>query len=107
MSAVLHLNNKVAKREQKVNQNNETLPFFSEAKYLGIQPAELRRKEATLSLALRAMEPGHLLHSALISLSSGKARRLKPRHPFVSAAQQLIISSDNKNRIAALWADHQ
>jgi len=27
----------------------------------GIQPAELRRKEAPLSLARRAMEPGHLL----------------------------------------------
>ena len=31
----------------------------------GIQPAELRRSGATLSLARRAMEPGHLLHSAL------------------------------------------
>jgi len=30
----------------------------------GIQPAELRRNGATLSLARRAMEPGHLLHSA-------------------------------------------
>jgi len=30
----------------------------------GIQPAELRCRGATLSLALRAMEPGHLLHSA-------------------------------------------
>jgi len=31
----------------------------------GIQPAELRRNGATLSLARRAMEHGHLLHSAL------------------------------------------
>jgi len=31
-----------------------------------IQPAVLRCKGATLSLARRAMEPGHLLHSALI-----------------------------------------
>ena len=31
----------------------------------GIQPAELRRNGATLSLARRAMELGHLLHSAL------------------------------------------
>ena len=29
----------------------------------GIQPAELRRNGAALSLARRAMEPGHLLHS--------------------------------------------
>ena len=28
----------------------------------GIQPAELRRRGATLSLGRRAMEPGHLLH---------------------------------------------
>ena len=31
----------------------------------GIQPAELRRKGAALSLARRGVEPGHLLHLAL------------------------------------------
>jgi len=31
----------------------------------GIQSVEPRRNGATLSLARRAMEPGHLLHSAL------------------------------------------
>ena len=31
----LHLNNKKDKRELKVNHNNETLPFFSEPRYLG------------------------------------------------------------------------
>ena len=36
MSAVFHLNNKEAKRELKVNFNNETLPFCSEPKYLGV-----------------------------------------------------------------------
>ena len=35
-SAVFHLNNKEAKRELKVNFNNETLPFCSEPKYLGL-----------------------------------------------------------------------
>jgi len=53
----------------------------------GIQPAELRRSGATLSLARRAMEPGHLLHSALTRPPSGNARRLKSRHPFVPAAR--------------------
>jgi len=48
----------------------------------GIQPAERRRSGATLSLARRAMEPRHLLHSALACPSSAKARRLKSRHPF-------------------------
>jgi len=36
VSAVFHLNNKEAKRELKVNLNNETLPFCSEPKYLGV-----------------------------------------------------------------------
>jgi len=36
VSAVFHLNKKEAKCELKVNFNNETLPFCSEPKYLGI-----------------------------------------------------------------------
>jgi len=36
MSAAFHLNSKEAKRELKVNYNNETLPFCSEPKYLGV-----------------------------------------------------------------------
>ena len=35
------------------------------------------------------------------------ARRLKSRHPFVPAAQQLISFSDNNNIRAAQWADNQ
>ena len=54
------------------------------------------------------MEPGHLLHSALASPLSANSWRLKPRHPFVPATQQLISSSDNNNNIhAAQWADCQ
>jgi len=34
--AVFHLNNKEAKRELKVNHNNETLLFCSDPKYLGV-----------------------------------------------------------------------
>jgi len=67
-----------------------------------MQPAELRRKGVTLSLARRAMEPEHLLHSALTRPSSADARRLKSRQLLVSAAQQLITSSDNNK-----WLDHQ
>ena len=52
------------------------------------------------------MEPGHLLHSALTRPSSANARRLKSRHPFVPAAQQLISSSDDNSIRAALWADY-
>jgi len=36
VSAVFHLNNEEAKRELKVNFINETLPFCSEPKYLGV-----------------------------------------------------------------------
>jgi len=36
VSAAFHLNNKEVKRELKVNFNNETLPFCSEPKYLGV-----------------------------------------------------------------------
>jgi len=73
----------------------------------GIQPAELRREGATLSLARRAMEPGDLLHSAPPCPSSANAKRLKSRHPFVSAAQQLISLSDNNNIREAQWSDSQ
>jgi len=75
--------------------------------FRGIQPAERRRIAAPLSLARRAMEPGHLLHSMFTSTSSANARRLKSKHPFVPTAQQLISSSDNNNIRAAHWADHQ
>jgi len=67
----------------------------------GIQPAELRRRGATLSLGRRAMEPGHLLHSALTRPSGAAAQRLKSRHPFVPAAQKLISFFDNNNIRAA------
>ena len=43
----------------------------------GIQPAELRHNGATLSLARRTMEPGHMLHSVLTCPSSANARRIK------------------------------
>ena len=36
VSAVFHLNIKEAKRELKDNFNNETLPFCSEPKYIGV-----------------------------------------------------------------------
>jgi len=80
----------------------DSLPILA-----GIQPAEIRRRRATLSLGRRAMEPGHLLHSALTHPSGAAARRLKSRHPFVPAVRQLISFSDNNNIRAAQWADHQ
>ena len=62
---------------------------------------------ATLSLARRATEPGHLFHSALIRPSIAVARRLKSRHPVVPAPQHLISSFNNNNIRATQWADYQ
>jgi len=67
----------------------------------GIQAAERRRNGATLSLARRAMEPGHLPYSALTRPSSANAGRLKSRHPFVPGTQHLISLSDNNDNIHA------
>jgi len=61
MWAVFHLNNKEAKRELKVNFDNETLPFCSEPKYLGVtldrsltcrRHLESLRKKLTSRIAL-------------------------------------------------------
>jgi len=71
----------------------------------GIQPAELRRKGTTMSLTSRAVDPGHLLHSALTYPSYGNGRHLKSRHPFVPAAQHLISSSEDYNSREAICAD--
>jgi len=66
--------------------------------FSGFQPAELRRKGATLSLALRAMEHGHLHRSALTYPRSGNAYR-----DLYSAAKQWIVatgSSDDEEEAA-------
>ena len=61
VSAVFHLNNKEAERELKVNFNNETQPFYSEPKYLGVtldrsltyhRHLESLRKKLTSRIAL-------------------------------------------------------
>ena len=55
----------------------------------GIQHAELRCSGATLSLARRAMEPGHLLHSALTRPLSADARCLILQKQLLSKLTQL------------------
>jgi len=72
----------------------------------GTQPAELCCKGATLSLARHAIDPGHPLYSVLsCPLMWWNARCLKSTHPFVTATQQIIRSTDN-NRSVALCVDH-
>jgi len=59
------------------------------------------------TLAHRAVEPAHLLHSALTYPSSANAWHLKSRHQFVPDAKQLISLSHNNNIHAVHWEDHQ
>ena len=56
----------------------------------GITLTKLRQKRATLSLASRAQEPGHLLHDRLTFNPYGGHRQLKSRHPFVPSANELL-----------------
>ena len=85
-----------------------------------IQPDDLRRKRATLSLARRAMEPGDLIHSALTCSPSGNARRRGTRGnatewectpsqieittcPRCKTTHQFIWHNEKST---ALWANH-
>ena len=63
----------------------------------GIQPAELRRLGATLSLAYRAsLDPDHILYGLLSGSSDTRQVRLRSRRPFVPAARNLL---DNLARL--------
>ena len=81
----------------------ERLPVLS-----GIQPAELRRLGATLSLAYRgSLDPNHILHGLLSGSSDTRQVRLRSRRPFVAAARNLL---DNLARLgirASEWTNHK
>ena len=63
----------------------EHLPILS-----GIQPSELRRLGATLSLAHRgSLDPDHILYGLLSGSSNTRQVRLRSRRPFVPAARNL------------------
>ena len=79
------------------------LPVFS-----GIQPAELRRMGATLSLAYRgSLDPDHILYGLLSGSSDTRQVRLRSRRLFVPAARNLL---DNLARLgirASEWTNHK
>ena len=63
----------------------------------GIQPTELRRMGATLSLTYRgSLDPDHILHGLLSGSSDTGQVRLRSRRPFVPAARNLL---DNLARL--------
>ena len=68
----------------------------------GIQPAELRRLGATLSLAYRdSLNPGHILYELLAGSTHGYRGRLKSRRPFVPAARKLLQDLTELDIVAA------
>ena len=71
-----------------------------------IQPAELRRLEATLSLTYRgSLDPGHILHELLAETPDGHRERLKSRRLFVPAARKLLQDLTELDIRAAQWTD--
>ena len=73
----------------------------------GIQPAELRRRGATLSLANRAtLNPDHILHEQLVGKQNAHQGRLKSRRAFVPAAQKLLDSLTESDIRVAQWMDY-
>ena len=74
----------------------------------GIQPAELRRIGATLSLAhLGSLDPDHILYGLLSGSSDIRQVRLRSRRPFLPAARNLL---DNLARLgirASEWTNHK
>ena len=74
----------------------------------GIQPAELRRMGATLSLAYRgSLDPDHILHGLLSGSSDTRQVRLRSRRPFVPGARNRL---DNLARLgirASEWTNYK
>ena len=83
--------------------STDHLPVLS-----GIQPSELRRMGATLSLAHRgSLEFDYILHGLLSGSSNTHQVRLKSKRPFVPAARNLL---DNLARLgirASEWTNHK
>ena len=66
---------------------------------LGIQPVELRRLRATLSLVYHgSLDPGHIFYSLLSGSSYALQERLRSRRPFGPAASNL---SNNVARLGS------
>ena len=83
--------------------STEDLPVLA-----GIQPAELRRLETTLSLAYRDIhDPYHVLHGQLAGQQDAHLGRLRSRRPFVAAAWKLLDSLSKLNIRVKKWTNHE
>ena len=74
----------------------------------GIQPAQLRRMGATLSLAHRgSLDPDHILYGLLSGSSDTRQVRLRSRRPFVPAAQNFLNNFARLGIRASEWTNHK
>ena len=75
---------------------------------LGIQPAELLRLGATLSLAYRgSLDPDHILHGLLSGSSDTRQIRLRSRRPIVPGAWNLLDNLARLGISASEWKNHK
>ena len=74
----------------------------------GIQPAELRRMGATLSLAYRgSLDFDHIMYGLLSGSSDTRQMRLRSRRPFVPAARNLLNNLARFGIRASEWTNHK
>ena len=74
----------------------------------GIQPAELRRMGATLSLAYRgSLDPDHILYDLLSGSSDTRQLRLRSRRPFVSGARNLLNNLARLGICTSEWTNYK
>ena len=74
----------------------------------GIQPAEVRRMGATLSLAYRgSLDPDHILYGLLSGSSDTRRMRLRSRRPSVPAARNLLDNLVGLGIRAFEWTNHK
>ena len=74
----------------------------------GIQPVELCRMGATLSLAHRgSLDPDHILYGLLSGSSDTRQVRLRSRRPFVPAGRNLLNNLARLSIRACKWTNHK
>ena len=74
----------------------------------GIQPVELRRMGAALSLAYcGSLNPDHILYGLLSGSSDTRQVSLRSRRPFVPAARNLLDNLAKLDIRASEWTNHK